>query len=321
MSAQCPGDTSDLSGLKGEGPEGVPHNRLGGHGSAIAYTGRGSEYVLASDRGPKGANNDFVCRYHRMDIRVKPGAKEPVTLKLTATTLLTDEGGRRFSGNHDAFTQAKPEKNLRLDPEGVRVGRDGAIYISDEFGPVVYEFDAKGKRVRSLPIPAHFQIAKPGKSPADELPPKNTAGRQPNRGMEGLAISPDGTKLIGIMQNPLIQDGGLDGEKKRGGVNNRILEINLASGKTREFVYQLDDPAHMVCEILAVNDREFLVLERDGKAGKDVACKKLFLIDLSAATDVTAVASLPAGALPANITPGEENALPRHACEAVRDRR
>ena len=77
-----PGDSTDLSGLTGNGPEGVPHNRLGGHGSAIAYTGRGTEYALASDRGPKGLINDYACRYHRMDIRVTPGTKEPVKLKL-----------------------------------------------------------------------------------------------------------------------------------------------------------------------------------------------------------------------------------------------
>ena len=33
------------------------------------------------------------------------------------------------------------------------------------------------------------------------------SGRQPHRGMEGLAISPNGTKLYGAMQSALIQDG------------------------------------------------------------------------------------------------------------------
>jgi hypothetical protein len=52
-----------------------------------------------------------------------------------------------------------------------------------------------------------------------------------------------------------------------------------------------------------VNDREFLVLERDSKEGKDAECKKLFRIDLSGATDISAVEALPAGALPATVTP------------------
>ena len=35
-------------------------------------------------------------------------------------------------------------------------------------------------------------------------------GRQANRGMEGLAITPNGRTLVGIMQNALLQDNGVD---------------------------------------------------------------------------------------------------------------
>jgi hypothetical protein len=300
--AVIPGDASDLSDLKGKTSDGTPLNRLGGLGSAIAYTGKGDEYIFASDRGPKDGTVEFPCRYHRMSIRVKPGTKEPVSLKLTATTLLTNESGTPFNGSLNAFEHKHAEKNLRLDPEGIRVSRTGTFFISDEYGPVVYEFDAKGKRLQSLPVPAHFQIPKPGKSPNDELPPKTTIGRQPNRGMEGLAISPDGTKLYGAMQSPLIQDGALNEKNERIGVNCRILEIDIATKKTREFVYQLDSPANGVCEILAVNDHEFLVLERDSLGGKDAAFKKVFLIDIAGATDVSSTATLPAKQLPATVT-------------------
>ena len=55
--------------------------------------------------------------------------------------------------------------------------------------------------------------------------------------MEGLAITPDGTKLYGIMQNPLIQDGALNASNSRRGINDRILEIDMATGQTREFLY------------------------------------------------------------------------------------
>src|SRR5204863_5354850 len=117
----------------------------------------------------------------------------------------------------------------------------------------------------------HFRPLTPGKTPADELPPKSNVGRLPNRGMEGLAISPDGTKLFGAMQSPLIQDGALGKENARVGRNCRILEVEIATGKTREFVYRLDDGANGVSEILAINDHEFLVLERDSKGGKEAA--------------------------------------------------
>lgn len=304
-----PGTASDLSGLKDQASDGTPNDRLGGLGSAVAYTGTGNEYVLVSDRGPKDGTVPFACRFHRMTIAVKPGAKEPVALKLTATALLTREDGKQFNGALAAFTGAKPEDNLRLDAEGARLSRTGTLFVSDEYGPVVYEFDAKGKRLRSLPVPDKFRAPKPGKAPNDELPPFAKTGRQPNRGMEGLAIAPDGTKLYGAMQGPLIQDGGLGAENKRVGRNCRILEIDTKTGATREFVYHLSDASHGISEILAVSATEFLVLERDGLGGLDAKFKQVFRIDIAGATDVSAKAALPGGKLPNDIVPVKKEAF------------
>jgi hypothetical protein len=134
--------------------------------------------------------------------------------------------------------------------------------------------------------------------PVEELPPKNTRGRQPNRGFEGLAISPDGQKLFAITQGPLIQDGALDASGKRVGRFCRILEISLRNGSTQQYAYPLDDPRHGVSEILAINEREFLVLERDGQAGAAARCKKIFRINLREASDIAAVERLPSQQLP-----------------------
>jgi len=88
--------------------------------------------------------------------------------------------------------------------------------------------------------------------------------------MEGLAISPDGTTLFGIMQNALIQDHGLvtpfpinpNEAPGRLGINNRTLKIDLLTGETHEYVYVLDaiNRGQGVSEILAINDHEFLVV-------------------------------------------------------------
>lgn len=264
------GTASDRSGLKGLTADGkTRNNRLGGLGSAIAYLGSGDEYLLVSDSGPKGAG--YVCRFHRLRIQVVPNARKPVKLELVGTTLLTHEDGTPFTG---AFNGAKPE--YLLDPEGLRVGRGGEIFVSDEYGPGAYQFDASGRRVKSFAVPEYFR-----------------SGRQENRGMEGLALAPDGTKLYAAMQSPLVRDGG------RAGANCRILEIDVATGRAlREFVYQLDDPANSACEILAVNATTFLVLERDGKA----AFKKVFRIDLADATEVSGMPVLPAAVVPVKKT-------------------
>lgn len=301
--AQLPGDSTDLSGLTGKLSDGTPANRLGGLGSAIAYTGQGNRYILVSDRGPHDGNSNFLCRFHTLQITINPRGSKPVQARLIETRLLTTAEGKNFVGSLKAFDSREPSRSLRLDPEGVRIGRTGSIFLSDEYGPSLHEFDRQGKHLRPLTIPARFLPEHPAQMPQDELPPKNNKGRQPNRGMEGLAISPDGNKLFALMQSPLIQDGALDKDKKRIGINARLLEVDLATAKTREFVYQLDAPGVGLSEILAINDHEFLTVERDGNGGKEAQIKKIYRINLQGATDVSMVASLPSRKLPGTITP------------------
>jgi hypothetical protein len=129
-----------------------------------------------------------------------------------------------------------------------------------------------------------------------------------------LAISPDGKTLFGIMQNALLQDNGLSaGTTNRLGLNNRILKIDLLTGETHEYVYVLDaiNRGQGVSEILAINDHEFLVVERDNRSNlqsppQAPTRKTLYTINLAGATDVSGIQSLPAGALPIGAVPASK---------------
>jgi hypothetical protein len=116
----------------------------------------------------------------------------------------------------------------------------------------------------------------------------NPVGRVANKGMEGLAITPDGKKLVGIMQANLEQD-------KKGSV--RIVTIDLSNRATHEYAYQLTDGSG-ASEIVAVNNHQFLVDERDGTGRGDkplltdkaseAKVKKVYLIDLDGAQELNA---------------------------------
>lgn len=96
-----------------------------------------------------------------------------------------------------------------------------------------------------------------------------------------------------MMQGPLFQDGGT------GGVNTRIVTIDTTSGATKEYTNQLtnlgtaSNPKYTtVSEIVAINDHEFLVDERDGKGLGDnstAAFKRLYKINLAGAQDVSGI--------------------------------
>lgn len=311
------GTALDKSGLTGNiCQQGAPANCVpkaifGGFGSDITYTGHDNVFIAAPDRGPFDGLTDvpYLDRFHFLHITTDVGAPFPnIRTVLLDTRFLTNDSGKTFVGAAGAFVQGNEFATLRLDPEGIRMSPQGTFYVSDEYGPYLFEFDRQGHLKRRISIPAKFFISNPNADPNQELT-GNTAGRQANRGMEGLAISPDGRTLFGMMQNALIQDNGLSG-LDRFGLNNRILKIDLITGETHEYVYVLEaiNRGQGVCDILAINDHEFLVIDRDNRSNlqsppQAPTRKKIYKIDLTGATDVSGVASLPAGALPAGVTP------------------
>jgi hypothetical protein len=313
------GDGSDLSGLNYTLENGAPANLLGGLGSGLAWAG-GRTFVTVPDRGPNAsawdANVDnttsWVPRIQTLTLTLSPVADGnlPFTLtpQLAGTTLLFSRdvlrygpivppinrrGHQYFSGrsdNFDAATGSLAPMDARLDPEAVRVSRNGRyVYISDEYGPYVYEFNREtGKRTRVFALPeSTFAVDAKSAVGANEIS-GNTRGRVANKGMEGLAITPDGKTLFGFMQSPLIQDGG------DGGRANRIVKIDIATGAVSQYAYDNFIPAlnkaYNSSEILALNSHEFLVLERDGKGLGDnsaAVVKQVWKVDLANAADVS----------------------------------
>jgi len=274
------GNEKDKSGLTDKLQDGTPHNRLGGFGSAIAHVA-GNRYVLVPDRGPKDGASHYQCRFHLADITFENNA---LKFDLAGTVILRDPAGQPYLGDQHNIPR-------RFDAEGVAVSKAGSIYIADEYGPKIIEFDMKGRQLREFPIPEHFLVANPSGNPSKEA--KLGRGRAPNRGFECLTRTPAG-KLVGLLQSPLMQDGSADG------VNTRLLELDPKTLRTREVIYQRDSPKTGMNEILALSETEFLVLERDSSAGKKRFCK-LFRINIANATDVSKMPQLPASGVPKGV--------------------
>jgi hypothetical protein len=294
---------SDRSNEVGTFEGGVPANQWGAFGSGIAWLGQGNRYAVISDRGPADGKAAYRCRYHIVDIVVNEKSAPSIKVDLVQTHLLSNTAGTPLVGSLTALSESQDSHALRFDPEAIRVLPNGHLLISDEYGPSILEFTAEGHQVGQLLVPSRFSPLHPAADPSAELPPINVRGRQPNRGLECLAISPKGDFVFALLQSPLIQDGGLDEMNKRVGTNSRMLEINRATGATREFLYPLDAAANGCNEIEYLAPGRFLVIERDSKAGAEAGAKKIVEIDIRAATDISKIGSLPATALPAGVIP------------------
>ena len=146
------GNATDFSGQTGSitGTAGtIPQNTLGAFGSGIAYAGSKNLYVMVNDRGYSDGitTPSYADRFQVFTITVDATAKT-VTPTLVDTRLMTDESGQAYLGQTAEFNLSQPLLTRRFDPESVRVARDGSIFVSDEYGPYIYQFDQSGRRIR-----------------------------------------------------------------------------------------------------------------------------------------------------------------------------
>lgn len=200
---------------------------------------------------------------------------------------------------------------VSLDSEGLFLGPDGTFWVSDEYGPYVYNFDQNGKMIGAIRPPDAFiplrndsvswsadspPIYAPNLAP---IPADNPTGRDDNQGFEGLTTNPEGTKLYVLIQSALNQDGGL---KNSNGRNARFLIYDISTFTPTyeaEYVVPLShvDPTDnsskvaRQSEIHYISSTQFLVLARDSGAGRgqddtQSIYRHVDVFDISNATNV-----------------------------------
>ena len=269
----------------------------GGYGSdACAHPTDSSLFYLITDRGPnidytgeQGTGKLFPVPEYSPKIGLFRMEKDGSVSLVKEIILKTPEGkpitglpnpeGRGATGEI-AYTldgRILGTDDYGLDSEGIAAAKDGTFWLSDEYGPHIVHFAADGTEIE--------RISPYGMTIGNRHLPAVLARRRANRGMEGLALTPDGKTLVGLMQSTLYNP-----SKKE--ITNkcliRLVTFDIASGATKQFVYIQNKETDSTCGIAALSNTEFVVIERDGNfSGEKETHKYLFKIDISEATDVT----------------------------------
>jgi uncharacterized repeat protein (TIGR01451 family) len=310
-----------------------------------------------------GANPNTAARINSFSFNFSPYTGSTVTTAQDQL-VMTFAGSTRFTYDHDgdagtpnifttsmtptgvgallgdaapvvasSTTQSDGSFSNRLTVKGEglaldrRPGKAGTGWLSEEFGLGIYRFDANKNITGRIKVPAALLPHAPvGTLNFSTTLPVN--GRSDNQGFEGLAQSPDGSRLFVVLQSALVQDSGLDNETR---FNTRILVYDISTTDTpiapvAAYMMQLprlDESGSTTngsnlnrtagqSAIFAMSNTALLVLSRDangrGKVTPAPVFKSVLMVDLNDATNVVnssaeGAAVAENGVLPPNITP------------------
>ena len=286
----------DGAALDLSGGSTVNNGRLG-YFSDIYYDTNRQEWWGLSDRGPGGGTLAYNTRVQRFTLDVDNNTGAISNFRI-AETVVFKSGSSTLNGLAPAGTSTV---GLAMDPEGFVVNpRTGTLLVSDEYGPSVREFSRSGELLRTYTTPANLLPRNTSSGPYfGNDDGSNNAGKRTNRGFEGLAISPDGQFAYAMLQSATRDEGAGNGSI------NRIVKFDTATGSAvAQYAYamQRSGQGQGISALVAINDHEFFVLERNNRgvgvgATLATADKAVYRINLAGATDVTALNLSAAGAV------------------------
>ena len=278
----------DGAALDLSGGSSVNNGRIG-YFSDIYYDPHRNQWWGLSDRGPGGGSLSYETRVQRFTLNVDASTGAISQFKIVETVLFKS-GASTLNGLAPAGTTTP---GLSFDPEGFVINpRTGTLLVSDEYGPSLREFNRSGQLIRNYTTPANLVPRNTSSGPFyGSTDGSNNAGKRSNRGLEGLAISPDGRYAYAMLQSAMLDEGGGNGTL------NRIVKFDTTTGAAvAQYAYAMkrSGQGQGISALVAINDHEFYVLERNNRGvGVDAtfatADKEVFRIDLTGATDVSAI--------------------------------
>ena len=293
--------------------------QLGGLSGLVALDTTGTSFVSITDRGP---NRDAKVRGDKVSTFLLPTysprivrlsrqsdglqVDETIPLRLPrGTNSVTQSAlisGLPNTRRDDPAYDADGRKALgtdpsAVDPEGIALDpRDGSYWICEEYGPSILHVARDGTILTRL-VPGGLGLKGTGYD-VKEILPDVLRERKPNRGFEGIGITPDGATVFAVMQSPLTLPNEKAGERSR---NIRIISVDVSSEPrlTGMYLYQTETYAAVdadeqddikIGDLAVVSSTRLLLTERD--SGASASYRTVYLADLVDATDIAGMTSL-----------------------------
>ena len=198
------------------------------------------------------------------------------------------------------------ESLLSMDAEAVYLFPDGSGFVSDEYGTYIARFNAAKQITGLTQLPESARPHRPASTLNFDSVSAPTNGRRNNQGLEGMSVTPDGTRLFALLQSATVQD--TNGSQQQTRNHARLFVYDVAGANREvpvligEYVVRLPqidlngngsalDGTAAQSEIVAIAPNAFLMLPRDGNGmGKGttdpIVFKSVQLVDFASATNI-----------------------------------
>lgn len=220
--------------------------------SALTYDKRRHAYAAIEDHSASDPARVWFFR-------------DPKDPTVTGTLLLSKADGTPYTGDD-------------FDAEGLAVLPNGDYLVSSEVEPSIHVFSRSGREKSTLPVPARFDVAPAGQATA-------------NATLEGLSLSPDGSRIYAAMEGTLSGDVSSAGEA----TYRRILVYS----RTHRGGYRLSkqigyrvNHGMRISEVAAYGRDGLLVLEAAYDAAIGNTIRLIAVPNARSAADVTHVTDL-----------------------------
>ncbi len=260
--------------------------------SGIDYDKKNNVYYVISD----DRSNINPARFYTFSFHVSSN-------KIENFTILRVDSLRQANG--DLYPNKSEMTTIVPDPESIRLyttenkiiwSSEGERIINEQGNnilnnPAVHVADKNGRLQYTLPIPRQFVMS------AEQTGPRR------NGVFEGISFTPDEKFLFVSTEEPLYQDGS-NAKPEDGTYWCRIIKYDFEKKKPiRQYAYPLDRviekpiPAtafsvNGISEILALDAKRLLVVERSFSMGRINNNIRIYLTDLSVAEDISENESL-----------------------------
>lgn len=299
---------------------------LGGFSDLYPEGSSGKEFWTITDRGPNldggvgtapcstgtkvyplpafapeivriGVKDDAIKIKERIPLRFSSGPAVGYSVRPTP----------KNEASLDSACQSLGTSPRGIDSEGLVVDpRDGSFWIADEYLPSVMHVMRDGTVVtRVVPTGTQGTLAGSGANVVTPFPETIGTNFRPNRGFEGIAISPDGETLYTALQSPMdYRPTGTapSGPNPRNSLALRVFRLDISGPAapvvTGQWIYPLDKGggnsplADKVSTLTWLGPDRLAVGERDDPANdpndnpQNTTNTRLYLADFSAVTPI-----------------------------------